>query len=40
MFHKVVWPHMQGVVGFFHNRFTANLLENQPVKNLEKPVKF
>ena len=32
LFHKVVWQHTQGVVGFLINRFTANLLENQLVK--------
>jgi len=31
-FTKVVWQHMQGVMGFFNDRFIANLPENQPVK--------
>ena len=29
--HKVVWQHMQGVVGFLINYFTANLPRNLPV---------
>jgi len=32
MFRKVVWQHMQGVVGFFNKNFTANLPMNHPVK--------
>jgi len=33
IFHKVVWQHIQGVMGFLI-RFTAHLLENQTVKEL------
>jgi len=37
MFHKVVWQHMLGVVGFLITaRFIANLPENPPVKEFGK----
>jgi len=32
MFHKVVWQHVQGVVEFLINHFTANLPRNLPEK--------
>ena len=32
MFYKVVWQHIARCDGIFNNRFTANVLENQPVK--------
>jgi len=41
MFHKVVWQHMQGMVGFLINHFTANLPKNLPVKKkLENRLRF
>ena len=37
MFHKLVWQHMQGVVGFLITmQFTANLPRNLPVKKVMK----
>jgi len=39
MFHKVVWYHMQVVVGFLVN-FNANLLQNFPLNKLWKSVKI
>ena len=40
MFHKVVWQHMQGVVGFFNKLFTANLSRNLPVKKMGTRLRF
>jgi len=37
---EVIRQHMQGVLGFFYNRFTANLLECQPVKEFLKSAKI
>ena len=39
MFHKVEWQHLQAIVGFLNNPFTANLLENLPVK-IENRLRF
>jgi len=39
MFHKVEWQHLQAIVGFLNNLFTANLLENLPVK-IENRLRF
>jgi len=35
MFHKVVWQHMQGVMGFLNNHFTANLTKKLPLKKMK-----
>jgi len=40
MFHKVVWQHTQGVVGFFKNHFTADLPSNPPMTKIGKLVKI
>jgi len=40
MFHKVVWQHMQGLVRFLMNLFTANLPKNLPVKKIETRLRF
>jgi len=40
MFHKVVWQHMQGLVRFLMNLFTANLPRNLPVKKIENRLRF
>ena len=40
MFYKVVWQHIARCDGIFNNRFTANVLENQPVKKNKNPLTF
>ena len=42
LFHKVVWQHTVYARndGIFNNRFTVNLLENQPVKEFSQSVKI
>ena len=40
MIHKVVWQHMNGVVGFLINQFTANLPRNIPAKKIGKSAKI
>ena len=39
MFHKVVWQHVQDVVGFLINQFTANL-PGFPLRKNENRLKF
>ena len=40
MFHKVVWQHMQGVVGFLVRFYFIFLLENRTEKEFLKSVKI
>ena len=39
-FHKLVWQHNQGMVGFLTMTFTADLPRNLPAKKIENRLRF